>query len=76
MASFARSRSFSVIASQSGAFPISTTSRTRLSSNLKWSWRSTPSFFGRKIFPVSGSSSPARIFMNVVFPAPFGPVRP
>src|SRR5512137_127937 len=31
---------------------------------------------GRWTWPVSGSSSPARIFMKVDLPAPFGPVRP
>src|SRR6266404_7392674 len=33
-----------------------------------------PSFLGREIDPLVGSKSPARIFINVVLPAPLGPV--
>ena len=33
-----------------------------------------PSFLGREIDPLVGSKSPASIFINVVLPAPLGPV--
>jgi hypothetical protein len=35
-----------------------------------------PIFDGRVTVPFCGWSSPLRSFMNVDFPAPFGPVRP
>ena len=36
----------------------------------------TEVFSGGETVPVSGSRSPARIFMKVDLPAPLGPVRP
>src|SRR5260370_40927925 len=51
-----------------------TVSITRYSSNANWSCRRMPSFLGREIEPLVGSKSPARIFIRVVLPAPFGPV--
>src|SRR5438067_491410 len=68
----ASSFSFSCIACQRMRFPMITTSRTRLSSKPYWSCFSTESRLGREMVPVSGSRSPARIFMKVVLPAPFG----
>ena len=49
---------------------------TRTSSKPNCSWRNTEVFSGRDTLPVSGSRSPARIFMNVDLPAPLGPVSP
>ncbi len=53
-----------------------TVSMTRKLSNANWSWRRTPSFAGRVTEPFCGGVSPVMSFMNVDFPAPFGPVRP
>ena len=51
-----------------------TVSITRNSSKANWSWRKTPSFFGRVTEPLVGSISPVRIFISVDLPAPLGPV--
>src|SRR5260370_14516761 len=50
-----------------------TVSITRNASNANWSCRKMPIFFGRLTEPLVGSSSRVRIFINVDFPAPFGP---
>ncbi len=51
-----------------------TVSMTRYLSKANWSWRRTPSFFGRVTEPCEGSSSPVMIFISVDLPAPLGPV--
>ena len=53
-----------------------TASMTRAWSKANWSCLRTPSFAGRDTVPFCGGSSPVSSFMNVDFPAPFGPVRP
>ncbi len=51
-----------------------TVSITRNSSKANWSWRKTPTFFGRVMDPWDGSISRVKIFIRVDLPAPFGPV--
>ena len=49
--------------------------RTPLANN-SWGFKKEISSLLRIIFPSSGSYNPAIVLNNVVFPAPFGPIKP